>query len=74
VERFVGLLIARIDIWQEIQRQETRLYQVPTTEEAKDVWDRIAELIRNHNRLETQARSIGITLRFIEYSDETIFN
>jgi hypothetical protein len=74
VEQFIGLLIARIDIQQEIQRQETCLYQVPTTEEAKDAWDRIAELIRNHNRLETQARSIRITLRFTEYSDETIFD
>jgi hypothetical protein len=66
-------LIARIDIWQEIQRQETHLYQVPTTEEAKDAWDRIAELIKNHDRLETQARSIGITLRFTEYANKTIF-
>jgi hypothetical protein len=73
VEQFVGLLIARLDIRQEIQRQETHLYQVPTTEEAKDAWDRIAELIKNHDRLETQARSIGITLRFTEYADKTIF-
>jgi hypothetical protein len=43
-------------------------------EEAKDAWDRIAELIRNHNRLETRARSIGIALRFTEYADETIFD
>jgi hypothetical protein len=65
-------LIARIDIWQEIQRQETCLYQVPTTEEAKDTWDKIAELIRNHDRLETRARSIGITLKFTEYANEVI--
>jgi hypothetical protein len=44
------------------------------TGEAKDTWDRIAELIKNHNRLETQARSIGINLRFTEYIDETIFD
>jgi hypothetical protein len=37
-------------------------------------WDRIAELIRNHNRLDTQVRSIGITLRFTEYSNKTIFD
>jgi hypothetical protein len=53
VERFIGLLIARIDIQQEIQRQETHLYQSPTTREAKEAWDRIAELIKNHNKLET---------------------
>jgi hypothetical protein len=42
--------------------------------EAKEAWDRLAELIKKHDRLKTQATSIGITLRFTEYTDETIFN
>jgi hypothetical protein len=65
-------LIARIDIRQEIRRQEERLFNSSTTGEAKEAWDRLAKLLKDHDRLETQAKYTQTTLRIVEYEDETL--
>jgi hypothetical protein len=65
-------LIARIDIRQEIRRQEIRLDTCFTTEEGREAWEELAKLLKLHDKLEIQARHTNTTLSIVEYEDDTI--
>jgi hypothetical protein len=67
-------LIARIDIWQEIQKEEKLLFDAPTQGEAIAAWKRLAELLKRHNQLEAQAKAIEVNLMFTEYLDNVILH
>jgi hypothetical protein len=67
-------LIARIDIRQEIQKEERLLFNASTQGEAIAAWERLAELLKRHNQLETQARAIEVNLTFTEYLDDVILH
>jgi hypothetical protein len=42
------------------------------TGEVKEAWDRLAKLLKDHDRLKTQAKLTQTTLRIIEYEDKTL--
>jgi hypothetical protein len=67
-------LIARIDIRQEIQKEERLLFNASTQGEAIAAWERLTELLKRHNQLETQARAIEVNLTFTEYLDDVILH
>jgi hypothetical protein len=67
-------LIARIDIRQEIQKEERFLFDASTQGEAIAAWERLAELLKRHNQLKAQARTIEVNLTFTEYLDDVILH
>jgi iron-sulfur cluster repair protein YtfE (RIC family) len=67
-------LIARIDIRQEIQKEERLLFNAPTQGEAIAAWERLAELLKRHDQLEARARTIKVDLTFTEYLDDVILH